>query len=129
MAPGAAAGASAAIAAAAFGLAMLAGAGLRRRAALRSHEQGPYRIPAQVAAEPPAARAAHGRRLYLKSCAHCHGLDATGDEGPDLHGLWISDRGIATVIRRGIKGEMPSFSKKHDDTEIAELVAFVRSLQ
>jgi mono/diheme cytochrome c family protein len=72
---------------------------------------------------------ATGGKLFLNSCAHCHGADARGDEGPDLHDLQMSDRHIVNVIKKGIKGEMPSFAKKHTDAEIAELLAYVRSLK
>jgi mono/diheme cytochrome c family protein len=119
---------------AAAGIVALAAAGglaaaLSRQARSRSHELPPYLPPASIAAESLTVRQTHGRALYFQSCAHCHGEDATGDEGPDLHGLEISDRRIATVVKRGIKGEMPSFAKKHDNAQIAELVAYVRSLQ
>ena len=58
------------------------------------------------------ALAARGRALFLLSCAHCHGADAAGDEGPDLHNIEASDRYISNMIARGIKGEMPSFRKE-----------------
>lgn len=69
-----------------------------------------------------------GRRLFLASCAHCHGADATGDEGPDLHDVEASDRYISNIITHGIKGEMPSFKKKLGREDIARLTAYVRSL-
>jgi mono/diheme cytochrome c family protein len=82
--------------------------------------------------EPPTptspALVARGRRLFLDSCAHCHGADARGDEGPDLHGVQVSDRYIAEIITHGIKGEMPSFERKHGADDITALIAFVRSL-
>ena len=118
-----------------IGAGILAGAAtgfgtlLHRRIATVSHELPPYAPPPGVAALPDSKRIALGRTLFVKSCAHCHGWDATGDEGPDLHEVWVSNRRIATVIRRGIKGEMPAFAKKHDDREVAELVAYVKSLQ
>ena len=68
------------------------------------------------------------RALFLNSCAHCHGADARGDEGPDLHDLQVSDRYIANTIRRGIKGEMPPFARKHNGADISALLAYVRSL-
>ncbi len=71
---------------------------------------------------------ARGRVLFLDSCAHCHGADARGDEGPDLHGVQVSDRYIARIITHGIKGEMPSFAKKLHEPEITALTAYVRSL-
>ena len=112
-----------------IGAAMLFAGDLRRRAAAVSHELAPYVPPVSLATLPAPKRIALGRTLFMRSCAHCHGLDATGDEGPDLHDLWVSNRRVATVIKRGIKGEMPSFAKKHDDREVAELVAYVKSLQ
>lgn len=101
---------------------------LQRRAAAVSHEQPPWLAPAAVAGVPRTQLAQEGRRLFLASCAHCHGADARGDDGPDLHGIDVSDRRIATVVKRGIKGEMPSFAKKHNDADIARLIAYVRSL-
>ncbi|HVZ66576.1 MAG TPA: cytochrome c [Lacunisphaera sp.] len=70
-----------------------------------------------------------GAALYLNSCAHCHGADARGDEGPDLHGLQVSDRRIATVVTHGIEGEMPSFAKKHGKDDILALIAYLRTLR
>jgi mono/diheme cytochrome c family protein len=75
-----------------------------------------------------AADAAQGRHLFLMNCAHCHGDDARGDEGPDLHNLHRSDARIHEVITAGIKGEMPSFGKKLGDPDVRELVAYLRTL-
>jgi hypothetical protein len=61
--------------------------------------------------------------------AHCHGVDARGDEGPDLHGVTKSDARIASLIKNGKKGEMPMFESKLSDSEVQALVAFVRSLK
>ena len=101
---------------------------LRQRALVGSHEQpsteswfsfAPMTTPDDVVA---------GRKLFLVSCASCHAPDAHGDEGPDLYDLQISDRRIATVIKKGIKGEMPSFSRKINDAQIVQLRAYLRSL-
>jgi mono/diheme cytochrome c family protein len=51
------------------------------------------------------------RRGFDHNCAHCHGDDARGDEGPDLHGLTKSDKRLEKIINGGIKGEMPAFGK------------------
>jgi mono/diheme cytochrome c family protein len=115
--------------ASALGLSALFGRALQRRIAAPSHQRPPYQAPASLTGIPRAELVAQGRQLFVKSCAHCHGLDARGDDGPDLHALWVSDRRIATVVHDGIKGEMPSFAKKHDSAQIALLVAYVRSLQ
>jgi mono/diheme cytochrome c family protein len=75
---------------------------------------------------------AQGRNLYVQSCARCHGNDAKGngedDDGPDLHGLRISNTRISSAILKGVKGEMPSFAKKFSAADVTTLVAYLRSL-
>jgi mono/diheme cytochrome c family protein len=73
--------------------------------------------------------AKQGYRLFDHNCAPCHGDDARGDEGPDLHGLAKSDARIATIIRGGIKGEMPAFEKKFKDVDVQALIAYLRTLK
>jgi mono/diheme cytochrome c family protein len=72
---------------------------------------------------------AHGQKLFAVNCSHCHADDATGDEGPDLHGLTKSDERIKAIITNGIKGEMPSFGKKLQDGDKEALLGFLRSLR
>ena len=85
---------------------------------------------AQAAMKPAelTAAAAQGRHLFLMNCAHCHGDDARGDEGPDLHNLHRSDARIDEVITAGIKGEMPSFGKKLGEPDVRQLIAYLRTL-
>ena len=79
---------------------------------------------------PPAGTPANqGYKLFLLNCAHCHGADARGDEGPDLHGVTKSDQRIIKIIQNGIKGEMPKFSAKLSDSDMRSLVAFIRTLK
>ena len=70
-----------------------------------------------------------GRSLFLKNCAHCHADDATGDEGPDLHGLERSDEWISKRIREGKKGKMTAFGQKFSQTDIGALIAYLRTLK
>jgi mono/diheme cytochrome c family protein len=70
-----------------------------------------------------------GRSLFLLNCAHCHGNGATGDEGPDLHGLVKSDARIAALINNGIKGEMPRFGAKLGAADVQAVIAFLHSLK
>ena len=70
-----------------------------------------------------------GYKLFDRNCAHCHGDDARGDEGPDLHGLIKSDTRLEKTIRNGIKGEMPAFGKKFSDEDVRELIAWLRTLK
>lgn len=85
----------------------------------------------EVTPRPPSSE--HGRRLFVQSCAHCHGDDARGNgedgDGPNLYRLPISNARIAAVIRTGIPEEMPSFAKKHGATDVADLTAYLRTLR
>ena len=103
---------------------------------------GPIKMmtdPGSASASTPAANSfpeittspelvSQGREFFGQSCSQCHGDDATGDEGPNLHNLTISNARIAATIKKGIKGEMPTFAKKYDERQIAALVAYLRSL-
>jgi mono/diheme cytochrome c family protein len=91
---------------------------------------------ANVAGSRPAQRAdpangigIAGRKLFLKNCAQCHGADAHGDDGPDLHGLDLSDEWITNRIRKGKAGQMTAFAGKLQPAEIDALVAYVQSLK
>lgn len=79
---------------------------------------------AQTNSVPSVARA-----LFLKNCAHCHGADAHGDEGPDLHKLDWTDEQIAKRIRTGRKGQMTAFEGKLTAEEITTVTAYVKGLK
>ena len=56
---------------------------------------------------PPAAGTGDpvaGRTLFLHNCAHCHGANARGDDGPDLHGLDETDRNLMMTIMQKYGG-------------------------
>src|ERR1051325_2484416 len=89
----------------------------------------PKSAQAELAPEHLTVDAAQGRHLFLMNCAHCHGDDGHGDEGPDLYNLHKTDARIRQVITAGIKGEMPSFAKKLGDPEIKQLTAYLRTLR
>jgi len=69
-----------------------------------------------------------GAKLFALNCAHCHAIDATGDEGPDLHKVTKTDERIKSMILNGVKGEMPVFGKKLTQDDAATLVVFIHSL-
>jgi mono/diheme cytochrome c family protein len=73
--------------------------------------------------------AKRGYSLFDHNCAHCHGDDARGDEGPSLYDLLKSDARITTIIKGGVKGEMPSFAKKFSDADVQALIAYLRTLK
>lgn len=75
------------------------------------------------------ADAVTGRKLFLKNCAHCHGANALGDEGPDLHNLDFTDEWIANRIRNGKKGQMTAFAGKLQPADIDALIAYLHTLK
>ena len=102
---------------------------LQRRAARDSHQLPNPERWLEPSTPHSSKLIIRGRTLFLDSCAHCHGADARGDEGPDLHAVQVSDRYIANLITHGIPHEMPSFAKKHGAADITALTAYVRSLE
>ena len=87
----------------------------------RQHEAPAQRVVDQLIGS--------GQKLFLMNCAHCHADDATGDEGPNLHGLHKTDERLRLLIKNGIKGEMPRFGEKLTDRDVDALVAFLHSLR
>ncbi|MBU3579414.1 cytochrome-c oxidase, cbb3-type subunit III [Polynucleobacter sp. 73C-SIWE] len=84
----------------------------------------------QVAADPKAREM--GQRLFLNSCAQCHGSDAGGSKGfPNLTDRdWLyggSPENIKTTIINGRGGVMPPFPQL-DSKQIVEVANYVRSL-
>ena len=76
---------------------------------------------------------ADGLRVYNQTCQSCHGAGGQGDRGPALtttrfvHGN--DDADVLHSIRAGVPGtQMPPFSGL-SDTQIWQLVSYIRSLQ
>jgi mono/diheme cytochrome c family protein len=118
----------AAVATSALALAATFGFAWAMRTPLFSIRGIPKSAQVATAAQNTTAEAAQGRHLFLMNCAHCHGDDAHGDEGPDLYDLRKSDQRIRRQIIDGVKGEMPSFAKKLNDSDIRALTAYLRTL-
>jgi len=70
-----------------------------------------------------------GHTLFLSNCAPCHGAQAQGDDGPNLHRLGLPDDAISSMVTQGVKDEMPSFRSKLKGGALKAVVAYVRSLQ
>lgn len=81
----------------------------------------------------PAEDIEAGSRRFVEHCAVCHGVDGRGSaRGPSLtRGLVVnrgSDEEVAGVIRSGVPNSaMPPFALA--DSEVKQLVAFIRSLR
>jgi cytochrome c oxidase cbb3-type subunit 3 len=78
-----------------------------------------------------------GRRVYQRMCARCHGPEGKGDGGgggipSDLtdekwdHGS--TDGEIFTSIHDGTSKEMEGYAERISDTDIWNLVNFIRSI-
>lgn len=113
-----------------FASAWMIAVALWRGGTLLCAETSNARAPAlaKSGATDHATTVAKGRQLFLMNCAHCHARDATGDEGPDLHGVLKSDAKIAAMIKNGVKGKMPKFGAKLSDADVRAIVSYIRSL-
>jgi mono/diheme cytochrome c family protein len=92
---------------------------------------------AVVVIVPSAARAQNAAATYKAKCAGCHGADGKANTGPakalGAHDFGsdevtkISDTDLITIVTAG-KNKMPAYGKSLKDTEIKDLVAYVREL-
>jgi mono/diheme cytochrome c family protein len=83
---------------------------------------------------------AAGRRTYARMCARCHGPEGKGDGGGAgaggqpadfTDGMWefgSSDGEVFTVIRDGTSADMESYGERISDTEIWNVVNYIRTL-
>jgi mono/diheme cytochrome c family protein len=86
---------------------------------------------------PLAVRAQNAAATYKARCAGCHGADGKANTGPakalGAHDFGsdevtkISDTDLITIVTAG-KNKMPAYGKSLKDTEIKDLVAYVREL-
>lgn len=92
--------------------------------------QDPDSIPKTEA--PPHSNAQNGKRLYDKyGCYECHGGQGQGSplSGPRIAPSPGSFSGFLTYIRRPT-GQMPPYTRKiTTDAELADMYAFLQSLQ
>jgi cytochrome c oxidase cbb3-type subunit III len=81
--------------------------------------QGPKLTPEDVAM---------GKQLYAANCASCHGVDATGQLGPDLHGVVDrrGEQGVFNVVRNGLGGMPPVTSI--NDQRVWQVIGYLRTL-
>jgi len=86
----------------------------------------------------PTIALADGAALFKQNCAPCHAMDGSANtpagkstKAKDLRSPAVqkkTDEELANQIRNG-KGPMPSFKARFNETQIRELVAFIRSLK
>ncbi len=86
-------------------------------------------VPAVSMSADPAS----GRQAYQRYCISCHGADGRGvvANAPDFsrgQGLMAPDVTIAQSLRSG-NGGMPSFLGILSNTELLDVVSYLRTLQ
>jgi putative heme-binding domain-containing protein len=71
---------------------------------------------------------AMGKQLYAANCASCHGVDATGQLGPNLHGVVQrrGEQGVFGIVRNGMGG-MPPVSSINDQ-RVWQVVGYLRTI-
>jgi mono/diheme cytochrome c family protein len=79
-----------------------------------------------------------GKSIFQQNCVLCHGEDGTGKTPPGMalgaHDLTSrevgkkSDAELAQTISQG-RNKMPAFSNKLDDSQIHELILYIRTLE
>jgi len=73
---------------------------------------------------------AKGKKLYDDECSTCHGIDARGEDGPDLRGVPASrgDAAVANIIRRGLPGTAMTAFYLISEAGAADIVAYLKTL-
>jgi cytochrome c oxidase cbb3-type subunit III len=71
---------------------------------------------------------AMGKQLYAANCASCHGVDATGQLGPNLHGVVQrrGEEGVFGIVRNGMGGMPPIMSI--NDQRVRQVIGYLRTL-
>jgi len=71
-----------------------------------------------------------GKKLFQGECGECHGVDASGGVGPDLHGVTQKrgEQGVFLVIRNGIPGTGMAPVSNLNDRRAWQVVAYLRTL-
>lgn len=84
-----------------------------------------------------AQDAANGEKVYKAKCASCHGPDGKGETAAgkatrarDLCSAEVkkeTDAGWTEIIVKG-KNKMPAYDKKITETDVKDVIAYMRSL-
>lgn len=84
--------------------------------------------PDERPTRPPDA--AKGKTLFDTNCSTCHGVDARGEDGPDLRGVPASlgDPAVENIIRRGIPGTAMAGFYLISATGAADIVSYLKTL-
>jgi len=74
----------------------------------------------------------NGRRLFQGMCVECHGVGGTGGDAPSLNRPKLNhapdDKALASVIANGIPNTAMPRIRRFTESELQQLVAYVRSV-
>jgi mono/diheme cytochrome c family protein len=107
--------------------------------------QSKFRIPSDFKSlknpvPTDAGNTEQGRLLYAKHCAYCHGKRGEGDGGKSK-ALKTSPKDLSSVKFQNLtpgeqfyssktgRGEMPDYSRKLTDTEVWQIVIYMKSFR
>lgn len=102
---------------------------LRIPTPLPSPTPSPSPTPGQLSGD-----ASRGQTIFATQCAACHGQGGAGGFAPALNTTefqqkFSQDAALRTILRQG-SGAMPAYGvNRLSDHELADLIAYVRSLQ
>jgi mono/diheme cytochrome c family protein len=98
---------------------------------------GPLGISRDAGAESAAARIDDGKKVYVRHCAGCHGIEGKGDGykllGPDPANVTApstkkkSDTALLKTIHEG-KPNMPSWKVRLSEQDSRDVLAYIRTL-
>ncbi len=72
--------------------------------------------------------ATQGTAIFQMNCAGCHGFDATGNVGPNLHAV-SSRKSRQALIEQVISGQTPPMPQfQPSPQEMADLLSYLESL-
>src|SRR5438270_3647979 len=87
-------------------------------------------VPARIGAQD--ADIDGGRRLFQGMCVECHGAGGTGGDAPSLNRPRLNhapdDKALASVIANGIPNTAMPRIRRFTESELKQLVAYVRSV-
>ena len=89
---------------------------------------------AQQTAPPPSAAAPSSKldvpQLFATTCGWCHtDSGRVAGKGPQLMNTARSDDFIRNRIKNGKEGAMPAFGKTFSDSDIDQVIAYIRDLK
>jgi mono/diheme cytochrome c family protein len=88
-------------------------------------------LAGQADTAPAPGDAAKGKQYFEQAgCGWCHANGGrTPGKGPKLENTARSNSFIMFRIKHGKEGAMPAFGKSFNDAQIADIIAYIRSLK